>query len=597
MTAGARVGTSFVLDPTDVNRIGRGTDCDVVLMDPLCSRVHAQVIREEDGWWIQDAGSRNGTLVHGTRIERAKLELGATIRMGSTEFVLNWSPEPPTTNSALPDEMIVREVQCDTAETNRLFIGEHFDGATEDLSVLYQLSLKLLSCEAPDDVIHHALEILHQRTRATVAGFLWKSDDGQLKPKNFIPHQALGHVVLSELLTDLVCRRGRAVWVANQPKHEAPSNYSDAICVPLIYREQTLGALHLYRQSQSFRQQDFDFSRSLGALLTLGLVRARQFATLQVEHQRLVQNSANFEELVGDSRCMQELRARIAKIARATGGVLIRGESGSGKELVARALHRQSSRSDRPLLSVNCGAIPADLIEGHLFGQALGASPGTGQERGWFQQADSGSLFLDEIGELSLAAQAKLLHVLEGHPFLPLGTNRAISVDVRVIAATRRDLAGMVARREFREDLYFRLTVFEIQIPPVRERGDDLQQLLNHFLDHFRKQHGSPKLKMTPDAYEKLREYHWPGNVREMRNVIDSAVVLAEQGVIGVEHLGLPPAPKTGDESLRLEDWEARLIRQALQRTEGKVPEAAEMLGISRATLYRKLETYHIERS
>ncbi len=277
--------------------------------------------------------------------------------------------------------------------------------------------------------------------------------------------------------------------------------------------------------------------------------------------------------------------------------MLIRGESGSGKELVARAVHRTSPRADRPMLSVNCAAIPHDLIESQLFGHKAGAFTSADRDhQGYFQQADTGTLFLDEVGELTLEGQAKLLRILEGHPFHAVGSTQQVKVDVRVIAATNRDLLEYVKAKKFREDLYYRLSVFELIIPPLRDRGSDIEFLLDYFLDHFRRQHGRPNLGVSKEAREKLLAYPWPGNVRQLRNVIDSAAVLASDPQIEVSDLGLRDAGTDELESLQIEFWERKLIREALKRSGNNVPEAAKMLGLGRATLYRKLEEYGIER-
>jgi two-component system response regulator HydG len=277
---------------------------------------------------------------------------------------------------------------------------------------------------------------------------------------------------------------------------------------------------------------------------------------------------------------------------------LIRGESGVGKELVARAVHRASGRSDRPMLSVNCAAIPRDLMESQLFGHKRGAFTGAEADHaGLFQQAHTGTLFLDEVGELTLEGQAKLLRILEGHPFLPVGATREVSVDVRVIAATNRDLREFVREGRFREDLYYRLSVFELYIPPLRERGTDIELLIDHFLTHFKRQHGRPNVTLSPEARARLLGYHWPGNVRQLRNVIDSAVVMCEGNVIGPADLGLRDTGRDeGLGSLRLDEWERKLIQEALSRTGGSIPEAARLLGLGRATLYRKVEEYGITR-
>jgi transcriptional regulator with PAS, ATPase and Fis domain len=249
------------------------------------------------------------------------------------------------------------------------------------------------------------------------------------------------------------------------------------------------------------------------------------------------------------------------------------------------------------MLSVNCAAIPADLMESQLFGHKAGSFTGADRDHsGFFQQADLGTLFLDEVGELSLHGQSKLLRILEGHPFLPVGGTTEIHVDVRVIAATNRDLLAYVQEKKFREDLYYRLSVFELHVPPLRDRGDDIGLLVDFFLDHFNKQHGRPGLTISEAARQKLLAYQWPGNVRQLRNVIDSAVVLAGGKQIESGDLGLRDAVQTELESLRIDHWERKLITEALRRTNGNVPEASKLLGLGRATLYRKIEEYGISR-
>ncbi len=343
----------------------------------------------------------------------------------------------------------------------------------------------------------------------------------------------------------------------------------------------------------------------------------------------------DFSELIGVSDAMSELKKRISKIAKASGCILVRGESGAGKELVARAIHRKSLRAAKPMLSVNCAAIPVELMESQLFGHVKGAYTGADRDHiGFFQQADGGTLFLDEVGELTLEGQAKLLRILEGHPFLPVGGSKEIQVDVRIISATNRDLREFVAERKFREDLYYRLSAFELEIPPLRERGADIELLSQHYLDQFKRQYGRMHLRFGAEAMAILRGYRWPGNIRQLKNVIDSAVVLAEGMVIGPADITLkdvasgsngamegkgaqrvlridtprvavpdpllncanPMRHQSGadDEisfdTLNVSIWEQRLIQEALRRTRGNIPAAAELLGMARATLYRKLD-------
>jgi Nif-specific regulatory protein len=454
-------------------------------------------------------------------------------------------------------------------------------------------------------VVEVALDLLRKRTNAAVVGFLSVNDEGSLQPKLVIPRNAAGRVTLNQSLTELVSRQGHAVWVANQATKTGPQDlghFADAVCAPLVRRNvdgerTTLGAIHVYLEDGRFRQSDFDFIISVANIVAIALVRARAQTTLESNYQRLVEKSPGHDELIGDCAAMRDLKSRINRVARAAGCVLVRGESGSGKELVARAIHRASPRADRPLVSVNCAAIPADLMESQLFGHKAGSFTGADRDHvGYFQQADLGTLFLDEVGEMTLEGQAKLLRILEGHPFLAVGATEEISVDVRVIAATNQNLQKYVREKRFREDLYYRLSVFELHLPPLRDRGEDIGQLVDFFLDHFRRLHGRPNLVLSDSARAKLLEYRWPGNVRQLRNVLDSAVVLADDESIRPHDLALRDSGSSDLETLRIDEWEKRLITEALNRTSDNVPEAAKLLGIGRATLYRKIEQYHIER-
>ena len=601
-TTGPLAGSHFHLDPTDETTIGRGIECEVVLTDPVASRVHAVVWRERDGWMVRDAESRNGTYLTDVKIDEARLTASTVLRIGTTQFTFHLSDQPPTSGGAVfGSQTVIRDSPITPNESGRHALAALQDQASvDDFLLLYQLSLKLLRCSEPIEAIASALDILQHRVGASVVGFLWASESGELVPKLVVPAGAADRVALSKTLTEVVLDQRRAVWIANQSgsrEDKSLEMYADAFCIPLIEGEQVLGAIHVYLGEGSFRPADYEFGVSLCAVLTAALVSTRRQASLKADHDRLVASSATSGEMIGESKPMIQLQSKITRIARASGCVLIRGESGSGKELVARALHQASGRSQEPMLSVNCAAIPAELMESQLFGHKKGAfTSAESDHTGWFKQADSGTLFLDEVGEMTLAGQAKLLRVLEGHPFLPVGATDEVSVDVRVVAATNQNLQEFVREGRFREDLFYRLSVFELLVPPLRDRGSDIALLLNHFFDHFRQQHGRTDLTLSDDAREKLLGYNWPGNIRQLRNVIDSAVVMVEGKVIEPEDLGLRDTGGGELESLKIDFWERKLIKEALTRCENSVPEAAKMLGIGRATLYRKIEEYGIER-
>jgi transcriptional regulator with GAF, ATPase, and Fis domain len=300
---------------------------------------------------------------------------------------------------------------------------------------------------------------------------------------------------------------------------------------------------------------------------------------------------------------MQEVLQRAELVAQTKSTVLITGETGTGKEMVARFIHHRSPQRDMPLIKVNCAAIPETLLESELFGHVRGAFTGaTMTKRGKFALADGGSIFLDEIGTLSVAIQAKLLRVLQEREFEPLGAERTQKVDVRVIAATNRDLKQMVSAEKFQEDLYYRLNVIPIEIPPLRERRDDIPVLVEHFVEKHRQRTGKRVEGIDQDAMLALQRYDWPGNVRELENAIERAVVLATSPTLtpaSISLVGATSAQAPGLPSLRLHqnlEWvEKETIRRALDQSGGVKKDAAELMGISQRALSYYLAKYRID--
>lgn len=309
-------------------------------------------------------------------------------------------------------------------------------------------------------------------------------------------------------------------------------------------------------------------------------------------------------QLIGDHPLVQRIRSLIQRVAVTDATCLILGESGTGKELAAREVHTHSHRSDKPFIPVNCGAIPADLLESEMFGHERGSFTGAvGTRAGMFQLANGGTIFLDEISEMNPVLQVKLLRVLQDREIRPVGADRSSLVDVRVIAATNKDLSMQVERGLFREDLYYRLEVIPINLPPLRERRSDIPLLVRHFLDRHNKKRPDVEVTITEEAMVHLWEYDWPGNVRELENLLERLVILSEDGVIRVENLPASvrsfisekkiPKPVMSEEGLDLtnavEEFENRLIDEALRRTKGNKQAAARLLGLKRTTLVAKL--------
>ncbi|BAZ95348.1 response regulator [Thiohalobacter thiocyanaticus] len=342
-------------------------------------------------------------------------------------------------------------------------------------------------------------------------------------------------------------------------------------------------------------------------LMSVRRVSETRRLRLELARYRALLGEADFHGMVGRSAPMQRLYGQIRQIARAAGPVLIEGESGTGKELVARALHRESERADGPFVAINCAAIPAELLESELFGHAAGAFSGAQKaRRGLFLEASGGSLLLDEIGEMPLAMQAKLLRVLQEQTLRPVGSDREEGVDVRILAATNSDLASEVNEGGFREDLYYRLNTFALQVPPLRERGEDLELLTARFIDQFSARQDHSVQGITQAALRRLQAYSYPGNVRELANVIEWAVTFCHESQIDLVHLperlsgavtlesapaaDAPPPWRGEDEPLpTLAQVERRYIDHVLEQVDGNKRQAAQILGIGRRTLYRRL--------
>jgi DNA-binding NtrC family response regulator len=352
---------------------------------------------------------------------------------------------------------------------------------------------------------------------------------------------------------------------------------------------------------EDFLEKPFEVDELLG--LARRAVRNRR---LQTEKQYLIsERDAEFNHygIVGRSKGMQEVISRAALVAETKSTVLITGETGTGKEMVARMIHHRSAQREMPLIKVNCAAIPETLLESELFGHVRGAFTGaTMTKRGKFALADGGSIFLDEIGTLSPAIQSKLLRVLQEREFEPLGAERTQHVDVRVIAATNRDLKQMVSDGKFQEDLYYRLNVIPIQLPPLRERREDIPVLIDHFVDKHRQRTGKRIEGVDTDVLDALQRYEWPGNVRELENTIERAVVLSTGPVLttsSVSMMGAASAQPPGLPSMRLHqnlEWvEKETIRRALEQSGGVKKDAAELMGISQRALSYYLAKYRID--
>ena len=338
--------------------------------------------------------------------------------------------------------------------------------------------------------------------------------------------------------------------------------------------------------------------------LEITLQRALRSRRVETENRSLreqINKKYSLDHIVGNSRAMEEVFDMVQQVAPARTTVLIEGESGTGKELIARAVHQLSPRQHGPFVAVHCAGFNENLLESELFGHEKGAFTGAqSQRKGRFELADGGTLFLDEIGEIDRSTQVKILRVLEERSFERVGGSETVEVDVRLVAATNKTLRDMVDEGAFREDLFFRLNVVRVRLPPLRQRGEDVPLLVNHFLGVFVEENGKPLDGVTPEAMDALCAYDWPGNIRELRNVVERMVVLARGDKLTLRDV--PPDLKPGragragggglDTAVTMDDAEKQMIVQALETNGGNRTKAAEQLGISRRTLHRKLNEY-----
>jgi two-component system response regulator HydG len=333
--------------------------------------------------------------------------------------------------------------------------------------------------------------------------------------------------------------------------------------------------------------------------------QSRRLQRSNIELQRQLNEKFGFEGVIGNSTAMHEVVAKLRQIAPTSASVLITGESGTGKELVAKALHINSPRKNKPFVPLNCAELSENVLESELFGHVKGAFTGADRDRiGRFQYANGGTLFLDEIGDIPMSIQIKLLRVLESGEIIRVGTNEPIKVNVRLISATNRDLADAIAEGRFRQDLFHRLKVINIKLPPLRERRDDIPLLIEHFLKEFTASHGKTIKSITPALHRALMAYSWPGNVRELKNTIESMVVIDADGALDLDDLtedlqsatvGAKSDRHAGGRTLvgkSLEEIEKYYITETLDLTKGNREEAARVLGIGERTLYRKLKEY-----
>jgi Nif-specific regulatory protein len=651
----------FRLVPGQAVTIGRAPTNQIVLHDDRCSRCHAELFMQGGNWVLRDLDSRNGTSVGNGAIKGDHaLSPGDVIRIGRSQlaYVHDLSAAFPEGDSTL-------DLTADKSEKLHNQRGPR--GDTEDISLqepttithrrgqtrflkhqpdedpaaipkmgraaakLCRLAFELAKAQDLKGIAELALSGVFEGVEVDTGAVLLlprdhKGDPTPAQLEVIASRSDTEHpyYLVSQFLAATVLRDGEAVLARNimgdstisRRDSKGEIHAKSVMCVPIRRGKKLYGLLHLYTTSTDHAPDgdDLEFALAVAdtaavALQNLGRRQelVENLDQIRDENLQLRERLGVQSEIVGKSPVVVKITEEIARAAQSKATVLIRGESGVGKELVARAVHFSSSRKKSVFVCLNCAALSESLLESELFGHERGAFTGATERKiGKFEAAHQGTLMLDEIGEMSPTIQAKFLRVLEGHPFERVGGSDPVKVDVRVIAATNRDLEKDVAEGRFRRDLYFRLHVLEIHVPALRKRPEDIPELAYYFLQKYNAETGRKIRGYTPEAMEQLLRYRWPGNVREMKNVVERAVVLCEGDYVDTHDLMLSKLQTAGDtempgpsvqpqfERMSLEEMERRHILATLNAVHWNKSQASSILGIERSTLDRKIKRYEL---
>jgi len=613
--SGPLAGTLFALGAEAVT-CGRDRTSTVHLLDLEVSRLHCLVEPSGSGWRVRDLDSLHGTFVNGVPVRERDLEPGDRIAVGDSLFVFQMEDAvlPAQLPPLLEDWSLIAESTVQRPAGDSVYLqadggpppGER---AARDLQALLRIGNALHALRATEPLAHRLLELLLETIPAQRSALLLLDRAGE--PASAFALDRTGSQVpfpLSRTLVESLLRDGSALLLNDVLQIQGPgqswreaeslraANVQSLLAAPLQGAAGPLGVLYLDTRAPGVRfgPSDLELLTALAGIASLALANTRHIEWLEEERDRL---EASLDvDLVGESPRMHEIWRLLTRVAASDSTVLLRGESGTGKEVAARALHRKSRRAGRPFVAINCATLSQNLLESELFGHEKGAFTGALERKvGKFEVADSGTLFLDEVGEIPPPLQAKLLRALQEREIERLGGTRPVRVDVRVIAATNRDLEKAIQEGAFREDLFYRLNVISCTLPPLRERREDIPLLASHFAAHFGRQLGRRVAGFTPEARACLQRYSWPGNVRELSNAVERAVVLGEDDLIRPEDLPetvLEAVPTVGRAPVTpyhhtVNEAKKRSILGAVEQAGGNLTKAAELLGLNGNYLHR----------
>ena len=621
--AGSRKGDEFELAGAAL-MIGRERDNQVSLADVWASKHHCKIVLTGSRFTLVDLHSRNGTFLNGTPVRERTLEHGDEIRVGRSVFIaLLREDDIP---AALPPVQFDRAASWVNRYSKSFDLesrfqarqlaaeGQDVERDARELEALLRITAVLSSVERLDELEQKLLETIAEAIPADRGVIIMVGESIEhftsifgwdRTPERHHPVEVSRAAIERAL-------RERVAVLSHDEKILPGSGSSSAprdgesvrtlLAVPLVVFDRTVGAIYLDTDNREIRLDEghLEWLKAFGRVAAIALEKARREEWLETENRRLRDELEADRHMVGESYRIQEIYRFIVRVAPTAATVLIRGESGTGKELVARAIYRKSPRSSQPFVALNCAAITESLLESEMFGHEKGAFTGAvAQKKGKIELADGGTLFLDEIGELSPNLQAKLLRVLQEREFERVGGALPIKVDIRLLAATNQDLEKAMREGRFRPDLYYRLNVISVTLPPLRERREDIPLLANYFAARYCERSNRPVMEISAAARAYLVNYDWPGNVRELANAMERAAVLGSGDVIRPEHL---PEDLLGIEIPKMtrfhevvKETKREVILKAIKQANGSYTEAAKALGLQPTYLHRLLRNLNLK--
>lgn len=592
--------------------IGRSSECEIQVPDLKVSRRHALLYIDNSEYCLKDLESENGTFLNGSKINKlVHIKDCDEIQLGDHVFIFNPPFELVHEREGNRSVILVNE-DVESSYERGFPAGKDkpLQQDFDSLKTIYDLILNTVLELDPDALLKCLMDRLMDYFSAD-RGYILEYNKRTNNYKPLVVRSEKQSMALSRVLLNKVIQEKTPLLINNAMEDFSFAGRKSIIkyqlcsvmLVPLMFNDDVTGIIQLDKKVQnSFDKNDLDHFTLISDFAASALNNARKYDHEKKRNITGIKDKKT--EFIGSDPAVISLLNTAKKAASSDARVIISGESGTGKELIARLIHDESQRCDEPWISVNCGAIPETLFESEFFGHEKGAFSGAvRQKKGCFELADGGTLFLDEVSEMKPDMQVKLLRALQEGRFYRVGGEHPISVDVRVVSATNRDIKTLVGQGLFREDLYYRLNIISLEVPPLKKRKDDIEILAKYFIEYFCNSNGKKVPVIKPEVFKVLKEYPWPGNVRELQNLIERIAVLNDHDNITVNDLPLEirspdlkltSLPPENDLKNTIETVEKELIISALKKANNKKVDAAKILGISRPTLDKKMEIYNI---